>query len=231
MVRSNLSSRAIFWLACAAVCLGSVGLGSDRAIAQVPSPEQLEIFQNLPPDQQQAILESLNRGNSGGVTNRPHADRQVKFPETVRQRTSRDEDANAESDRIGGGLPREPRLKGNDTVLLTLEIRQLERLAPEIEERERQQREQGRGQQQLVVPTQPVIPGRQQQATPGTQADTQQQQQQQQQRRLERTTEELDQLGDFRERVLRRNPYKLDKWGILTVPELGPIPLAGLTAE
>jgi protein involved in polysaccharide export with SLBB domain len=31
--------------------------------------------------------------------------------------------------------------------------------------------------------------------------------------------------------VLRRNPYKLDKWGILNVPELGPIPLAGLTEE
>ena len=31
--------------------------------------------------------------------------------------------------------------------------------------------------------------------------------------------------------MLRRNPYKLDKWGILNVPELGPIPLAGLTAE
>ena len=31
--------------------------------------------------------------------------------------------------------------------------------------------------------------------------------------------------------MLRRNPYKLDKWGILNVPELGPIPLAGLTAQ
>ena len=49
--------------------------------------------------------------------------------------------------------------------------------------------------------------------------------------RLERTEEETEQLEDFRERVLRRNPYKLDKWGILNVPELGPIPLAGLTVE
>jgi protein involved in polysaccharide export with SLBB domain len=31
--------------------------------------------------------------------------------------------------------------------------------------------------------------------------------------------------------VLRRNPYKLDKWGILNVPELGPIPLGGLTTD
>ena len=48
---------------------------------------------------------------------------------------------------------------------------------------------------------------------------------------IERTPEETQQLKNFRERVLRRNPYKLDKWGILNVPELGPIPLAGLTAE
>src|SRR5690606_4455492 len=47
----------------------------------------------------------------------------------------------------------------------------------------------------------------------------------------ERTQEETDRLEDFRERVLRRNPYRLDKWGILNVPELGPIPLAGLTVE
>ncbi|MET0536001.1 MAG: SLBB domain-containing protein, partial [Steroidobacter sp.] len=49
--------------------------------------------------------------------------------------------------------------------------------------------------------------------------------------RLDRSTEEHDQLQEFRERVLRRNPYKLDKWGILNIPELGPIPLAGLTAD
>lgn len=220
MVRSRFSSRAFFWPACAAVCLGFAGLGLDRAIAQVPSAEQLEMFQNLPPDQQQAILESLNRGGTtGGVTSRPRTDRPLKFPETVQPRRSRQE-GDTDEDSLTG-VPRQPRLKGNDTVLLTLEIRQLERQAPEIEERQRQEREQSR-RQQAVVPSQPVIPGRQPAAgsVPGTE-----------QRRIERTGEELDQLSDLRERVLRRNPYKLDKWGILNIPELGPIPLAGLTAD
>src|SRR5690606_10701451 len=49
--------------------------------------------------------------------------------------------------------------------------------------------------------------------------------------RIERTEEMRLQLQDLRARVHRRNPYKLDKWGILNVPELGPIPLAGLTVE
>lgn len=225
MVRSNFSSRAFFWLVCAAACGGFGGFGLDRAVAQVPSAEQIEIFQTLPPDQQQAILDSMNRGTNG-PTNRPRADRQLQFPETVRPRTSREgEEEESEEDRVSGGIPRVPRLKGNDTVLLTLEIRQLERQAPEIEERERQEREQNRA-QQLVVPTQPGIPGRQQATQPSGSGA-----QPEQQRRIERTSEDSVRLGELRERVLRRNPYKLDKWGILNVPELGPIPLAGLTAE
>ena len=49
--------------------------------------------------------------------------------------------------------------------------------------------------------------------------------------KIERTDQELKRLNDFRTRILRRNPLQLDKWGILNVPELGTIPLAGLTAE
>jgi protein involved in polysaccharide export with SLBB domain len=121
--------------------------------------------------------------------------------------------------------PREPRFKGEDTLLLSIEIRRFERRAPEIEERERRE-------QQQRTTTQPTIPGRQIQiptteqraagAAPGDQ---------EQEKTLERTADETKKLEEFRENVLRRNPYKLDKWGILNLPELGPIPLAGLTAE
>jgi len=223
MVRSSFSSRIFFWLACAVVYLLPAGWLAPAA-AQTPSAEQIEIFQNLPPDQQQAILDSMNRGGTSGPTNRPRADRALKFPETVRPRTNRNEDeTETDEDRLGSGIPREPRLKGNDTVLLTVEIRQLERRAPELEERERAEREQSRG-QQITAPSQPTIPGRQQSAGSASAAEPEQ-------RHLDRTPEELERLADFRERVLRRNPYKLDKWGILNVAELGPIPLAGLTAD
>ena len=218
MVRLKFSSR-VCWLACAIACLPSLGWLAP-ATAQTPSAEQVEIFQNLPPDQQQAILDSLNRGGTQGPTNRPRADRPLNFPQTVqpRERRQLDED---EEELLPNGMPKEPRLKGNDTVLLSLEIRQLQRRPPEIEERERREREQNRGQ---ALPSEPTIPGRQptSAATPTAELE---------QRRLERSAEDFERLGDFRERVLRRNPYKLDKWGILNVPELGPIPLAGLTAE
>jgi polysaccharide biosynthesis/export protein len=222
MVRSNSSSLAIRLGALAAFVLFAA-LCLAQAWAQSPSAEQIEIFQNLPPEQQQAILDSLNSGGTGGPTNRPRADRPLKFPETVRPRTPRDDQDRDEEERATG-LPREPRLKGNDTVLLSVEIRQLERRAPELEERERREREQNRN--QVLLPSQPTIPGRQQAGAAGTTPAAEPEQ-----RRVQRSEADLDRLGEFRERVLRRNPYKLDKWGILNVPELGPIPLAGLTAE
>lgn len=189
--------------------------------AQTPSADQVEMFQNMSPEQQQAILEAMGGANSipapkSGV----RSDRKVEFPQTVRPRSTADSEDRDDAFSTDGTGMRVPRLKGGDTVLLSLEIRQLVRKAPEIEERERREREAGT--------RQPAIPGRsaQRPAANGTQAQSEEPQE-----LLERTTEEQSRLDDFRERVLRRNPYKLDKWGILNVAELGPIPLAGLTPE
>lgn len=185
------------------------------------------MFRDLPQEQQQAILESLNRGGTGATSSagRPRADRRLEFPETVRPRMNRGDETDDEQLDLLTGAPGKPRLKGNDTVLIWLEVRQLERRAPEIEDQEWREREQSAGQ----MPQQPAIPGRTAASTgaapKGSEAKAGEQ------RRLQRTAEEFNRLDDFRQRVLRRNPYRLDKWGILNVPELGPIPLAGLTVE
>jgi len=214
MVRSTPPRLAVR-LGALLACVILTVLCWPQAGAQTPTPNQIEIFQSLPPEQQQAILESLGRSTSSG--SRPRVDRQLDFPETVRPRTARDEFQEEETDEdgrpIAPGIQREPRLKGGDTVLLSLEIRQLQRPAPEIEEQAREAR------------AQPAIPGQQPPAVqaPAAGADSP--------ARLERTTDETQRLEDLRLRVLRRNPYELDKWGILNVPELGPIPLGGLTVE
>ena len=165
MVRSSFPSRIFFWLACAVVCLLPAGWLAPAA-AQTPTAEQIEIFQGLPQDQQQQILEQMNRGGTQGTGTgtRPRTDRRLNFPETVqpRDRRARDGDDEDQEELLPNGMPREPRLKANDTVLLSLEVRQLERAAPEVEERERRDREQSKAGQQPQVPSQPTIPGRQQ---------------------------------------------------------------------
>ena len=43
------------------------GLHGLLAVAQVPTAEQIEIFQNLPPDQQRAILEAMGASGDSGA--------------------------------------------------------------------------------------------------------------------------------------------------------------------
>jgi protein involved in polysaccharide export with SLBB domain len=220
MLRTSFSSQAR-WLATIFVCLlFSVAL-SPSAVAQTPTADQIEMFQNMTPEQQRAIMEAM--GGGGARTPMPRtgvvSDRPLEFPQTVR---ARPKDGDEES--IGpDGMPRPAKLKAGDTVLLSLEIRQFERKAPEIEEQERRE-------QQRVI-AQPAIPGRQAVTPIPAQANPAAGGEAPAQPRLERTQGETVRLQELRERVLRRNPYKLDKWGILNIPELGPIPLAGLTAE
>jgi protein involved in polysaccharide export with SLBB domain len=107
---------------------------------------------------------------------------------------------------------RDPRFERNDTLIVSLEIREFK----------------GQGQPASTPAAQVVGPAATRANTP---PPAQPQQQAMAGERIERTDAETERLMDLRTRILRRNPFQLDKWGILNIPELGPIPLAGLTAE
>ncbi|HEY6643543.1 hypothetical protein [Povalibacter sp.] len=78
----------------------------------------------------------------------------------------------------------------------------------------------------LGIGRQPSIPGQVQSA-----AQSQENPEETDQRKeIERAEDEVERFEDFRVRLLRSNPYKLEKWGILNVPELGSIALSGLAA-
>jgi protein involved in polysaccharide export with SLBB domain len=200
------------------------------ALAQ--SPEQLEAFQNMSPDQQRAVLDAMGgQGTTGRGRTGVRTDRELEFPQTVRQRGERrveeDEDGYAEEELPGGaGVRRVPRLKADDTILLNLEIKefqdQLRSIDPtrRTEDAAAQPRIPGSSNVQVVVPSQQQ--GASQPGANAAQGDRE---------RIERTEEAKRRLGEIRDRIHRRNPHRLDKWGILNIPELGPIPLAGLTAE
>lgn len=222
MLRVKFSSP-LFWLAVLALCSFAGRNVGSVAHAQTPSADQVEMFRNLTPEQQRAVMESMGAGQDGRSGTGVRSDRQLQFPETVSPRRIADEDDSEEESR-DRSITGEPRLKGDDTILLSLELREFER-SPELE-RAQAQAQQSAQQQGALATRQPSIPG-QQPATPSNPgvADVPQGEP------IQRTDEETSRLKDFRERILRRNPYKLDKWGILNVGELGPIPLAGLTVE
>lgn len=224
MLRVKFSSP-LFWLAVLALCpFPGWNAGGSVAHAQTPSADQIDMFRNLTPEQQQAIMESMGVGGQSGRSGTGvRSDRQLKFPQTVSPRNGTDREGADEESRDRSGIPREPRLKGEDTILLSLELREFER-SPEQEQA--LQALKSAQQQDLRMGRQPAIPGQQQQTqpTPGLNGNAER-------KKIQRTDEDIDRLNDFRERILRRNPYKLDKWGILNVAELGPIPLAGLTVE
>lgn len=187
------------------------------AEAQTPTSEQIEIFQSLPPEQQQAIIEAMGRSSAGrsGGTARSLTDRQIDFPELVRRSSSQQEQRAREQLNLFGEQ-RDPRIKAQDTILLSLEIREY------------------KGQDAPPVATLPpqVLTGTGSVTTPQVVAPPQVNAVPQPQReKIERSKEESSRLEDLRTRILRRNPFQLDKWGILNVPELGTIPLAGLTAQ
>src|SRR5579871_2654041 len=57
--------RGLLWAV--ALLLGCIAGSTELALGQsAPSSEQLQIFQGLSPEQQQAILESMSKGGLGG---------------------------------------------------------------------------------------------------------------------------------------------------------------------
>lgn len=168
-----------------------------------PTPEQLEILRSLPPEQREAIIEQVL--GTGGVDRR---DKTLRFPDTVQPRTLEEQEALARE----FGAEREPRLRAEDTLLLLLQIREFKGPDPVVPPVS-QQPPFVTGQQQVPQAVQPAPES----PTP--------------RERINRSEEELTRLEQLRERIQNRNPYRLDRFGRLDVPELGPIALAGLTVE
>jgi polysaccharide export outer membrane protein len=232
MRTTRFSSHFARLTACLAL-LAAIICGAPTS-AWSQSAEQLETFRSLPPEQQRAVLEAMSGqgGIGGSLGSGTRSDRDLLFPDVVRRRGigSGDDDADSESPAgypYNGALgtsaarvPRVPRFKGGDTVLINLEIKEFEDQRafrePDDELLNRQLRD------PRYAPVQPV----QGQAGAAGAAPAAVERE-----RIERTEEARRQLRDLRDRIHRRNPYRLDSAGVLHVPELGPIALAGLTVD
>ncbi len=186
------------------------------ALAQSPSAEQVEAFQNLSPEQQRTVLEAMgSSGGQSGTTMR--SDQRLEAPVTVLPRPAEDE-------RLRGlTADGEPRLAGGDTLIVELEPLRFEGDDRVLTERPRQPaaalQEPGvtTGRAENTAPAVNAQLGAQTTPLPAAR------------REIQRTKAEEADLERLVETVRRGNPYRLDRAGAIDLPGLGVVQFAGLT--
>lgn len=99
-----------------AIVLVAALFAFSGGLAQTPTQQQLDIYKNLPADQQKALLDSMGRGGTGRGT-----DKTLEFPETIKPR-----DVTTQVDQ------KEQRLKSGDTLILYLEVRKFDGREPRV---------------------------------------------------------------------------------------------------
>src|SRR5689334_4512437 len=100
------------------VGLVALAAGMQLAAAQTPSQEQIDAFQNLPPEQQRAVLEAMQNGGNG-------TSESVERPTQPTEEAGRDRSqaAGSRNGRPVAGVPQikePPRAKPGATVVLTV---------------------------------------------------------------------------------------------------------------
>jgi polysaccharide biosynthesis/export protein len=161
-------TRAAFLAVLAALLMG------EPARAQLPggiTPEQIQMFQNLPKDQRDAILQQFGLGGLAGAAGSGASESTISVMTPTGAKDAETEDNRPAADK--------GRIVGGESLLIDLSA-------------------------------QPPAPGA---AAPP------------------RSPSESEKISDLRTRILRHNPYELDRDGVLRLPGFAPIPLAGLSAD
>jgi protein involved in polysaccharide export with SLBB domain len=216
-----------------------VSLGT-LAGAQTPTPDQLDAFKSLSPDQQQALIQSL-LGKGGGGTVRK-TDSKLSTPETV-ERNDRLGELEKESKKdktIDGRMLRkpdeDPELRAGDSVLIDLTPVELVGKDNDVVSPA------GGGSSAPgangVPPPPNSTASNSKDSSPkgaGIEGTEGKNKIGNDFGRLQfphpKTPEEMGQSEKERDRILKGNPYKLNRFGVLELPGLPSIPLAGLTAD
>jgi polysaccharide biosynthesis/export protein len=196
----------------------------SHAQLPTPSPEQLQMLQNLTPEQREEIMRQIGGASSGGSStssnsrrDRDDEDRnarpqdQILDPETRRQAVTRTPDG----EEFRNGVPL---LKGDDWVIIKIDFQQFPLLsAPNAAAPG------GAG-----VPEQPVQqpapqqpPGQGNAGVLPSPARTY--------RAIELSQEEREKREKIVDLVRSRNPYRLSSDGVLRLPGFGDIAVAGLS--
>jgi polysaccharide biosynthesis/export protein len=229
--------RVVFFAACRRLArsLGAlialILIGAVVA-AQTPAPtqDQLNIFKSLSQEQQDALLQSVL--GKGDGTNKK-SDSQLNTPETVDKKNDRtgerERGVNNDKTKDGRTLRKsdeDPELRADDSVLIDLTPVELDKDGN-------------------VIVHSTGTPASGSTTTPGTAAGINGVDSALKDNRNNttsdfgrlridprtKTPEETSRSATIRDRILKGNPYKLNRFGVLEIPGLPSIPLAGLTAD
>jgi polysaccharide biosynthesis/export protein len=229
--------RVVFFAACrklarslgAAVALLLIGAA---VVAQTPTPtqDQLNIFKSLPQDQQDALMQSVLGGKGDGTNKK--SDSQLESPETVKKKNDRtgerDQEPSSDKTKDGRTLRKsdeDPELRADDYVLIDLTPVELDKDGNLIV-RGTGNPPTGSATLNSGAGTNPVdSAGKDKKNNSASDFGRLRVDQQQ------KTTDETTRSAAVRDRVLKGNPYKLNRFGVLEIPGLPSIPLAGLTAD
>ena len=222
------------------------------ASAQTPTAEQLNALKGMSQDQQDALLQSVlgGKGDSSGTAK---TDPQLKNPQTVKPKGGQNDQGlrypkeKTEDGRTLRMLDENPELRADDTVLIDLTpIRLHERAGQAGGNNGGNNMNLPGGQNDLggssaggggqdangndsngQTRTRPVVPN-QNNYDYGRYKEREDEQTGDDQARLEKQRKKSEAV---RELILRNNPYHLNRFGVLELPGLPAIPLAGLTAD
>jgi polysaccharide biosynthesis/export protein len=199
------------------------------AIAQTPTADQMSILKNLPPDQQQQFIQGVLAGKDGTGKK---TDPSLQTPETVRPRNEQVDEFKTVDGRPLRLPNEDPELRPGDSILIDL-VTIVRRRRPVIQDSTTTASAAGVN----------ALKGRN---SNDSNSDTDLSQRDAGEKSNENdtnrsygrtpyedrplTNSERDKIEDFRQRILKNNPYKLNRYGDLEIPGLPSIPVAGLTA-
>jgi polysaccharide biosynthesis/export protein len=232
--------RVVFFAACrkltkflsAAIALTLIGAVVVAQTPTAPTQDQLNIFKSLPQDQQDALMQSV-LGGKGDATNKK-SDSQLDSPETVQKKNDRTGQRQQEetNDKTKDGRTlrksdEDPELRADDTVLIDLTPIELDKDGNLIVHNPANQTGGS------VTPNANLTAGAAANAAESA-ANKNPPASDYGRLRIEqrtKTEEETNRSAMVRDRILKGNPYKLNRFGVLEIPGLPSIPLAGLTAD
>jgi protein involved in polysaccharide export with SLBB domain len=205
--------------------------------AQTPTQDPLNVLKSLTQEQQDALLQSVL--GKGDGTNKK-TDSQLESPETVEKKNDRTGEAEKEAKptaekTVDGRTLRnpdeDPELRAGDYVLIDLTPVEIDKEG-NLKVRGGTFNANGQASSNIVggfngTDTRGKDAARGKDNMSDSVSDFGRFQVDQR----PKTTEQTTRSATFRDRILKSNPYKLNRFGVLEIPGLPSIPLAGLTAE